>query len=192
MSLSHISVVFLIAIVGWYFFKTYGKALTIVIAIATSIVICVGVLLLSFQSVNSRTQIATIRAVPVENKPHTMIVSITTFDHFKAATTQTYELPGDRWFLQSQVVEYQPWVLFIGLKSGYHLQRLEGEFDSDTPNSKAIQLGNWSWFNTLENNVKLFFPVIKSAYGNAVIDPADGRTYGVYVDPQGDMSAIRQ
>ena len=39
------------------------------------------------------------------------------------------------------------------------------------------------------NNVKLFFPIVRSAYSSAVIDPPG--SYNVYVDSAGDLSATR-
>jgi|SRR5579859_5952305 len=191
MSVQFAAVLCFAIIAAGYLLKRFGRGLTAVIVVAVLVLVGVFGLVHSFATFSDRTLVATVRATPVANQAHMMVVEMTTYDGWGNPTDTSYELGGDRFMLQAQVVEFQPWLLFMGVKSGYHLQRLEGQYDGDTANSKPVQLGSWSWFNGLENNVGLFFPVAESAYENAVIEVADGRMYNVYVDSAGDLSAER-
>jgi hypothetical protein len=159
--------------------------------IAVLIVAVAGGLVFSFTSFNDRTLVATVQASAVANAAHTMAIELTTYSADGTQTHVEYEVSGDLWMLQSETIEYQSWVLALGVHSGYHLSRLSGEYSGSELGSKPVQLGSWSWFNSLENNVKLFFPVVKSAYGSSVIDPADGRVYNIYVDNAGDLVSER-
>jgi hypothetical protein len=191
MSISQVAMGCLAVMATVYLFLKFGRGLTIVAVIAVLIVAVVGGLVLSFQSFNGRTLVASVQASAVSNVSHEMTVDLTTYSADGTPTAETYEIGGDMWFLSSETVEFQPWVLALGVHSGYHLSRLSGEYSDSELGSKPVQLGSWSWFNGIENNIELFSPVIRSAYGSAVIEPADGRSYSVYVDAQGDLSAVR-
>lgn len=135
---------------------------------------------LSMTALNSKSQAATVRCVA--DVPHHMLVTL---------NGVSYELAGDHWMLQSSVIEVQPWLYFIGVKSGYTLDRLDSQFDD--PNhqtAKPIQLNGFSLYKS--TNAWMLFPLIKSAYGNGIIQNCDGRTYNIFVDQSGDMSAERR
>jgi len=191
MNVSQAAMIALTGIAVVYLVLKFGRAIAALIAIAAIVLIGIGVLIFSFQGFNNQILVATVQASPVVNQPHEMAVLLTTYDGAGEPTKHSYELGGDRWLLQCQTVEYQPWLLALGIHSGYHLQRLEGEYDSAQANSQAVQIGSWSWFNSLANNVGFFSPVIRSAYGNGVIEPADGTVYNVYADGSGDLYANR-
>lgn len=191
MNISQAAMLFLAIIAIAYLILKFGKALAAIIAIVAILLIGWGTLIFGFHGFSGQTRIATIQATPVQNQAHEMIVEMTTYDASgDKASDETYEIGGDRVFLQAEVVEFQPWVLMTGMKSAYQLQKIEGEYDGASANSTSISLGSWSWFSGLENNVGLLSPVIKSAYGNAVVIP-NGGAYSVYADPQGDLSANR-
>lgn len=189
MSISQAAMLFLAIIAIVYLFLKCGKAFTVLIAIGAILLIGIGALVFSFQGFNNQVLVATVQASAVQNMPHEMAVSLTTYDGNGNPTRYEYELGGDRFMLQSEVVEFQPWLLFLGARSGYHLSRLSGEYNGSIAGSKPVQLGSWNFFNSLENNVGLFFPVVKSAYSSAVIDPPG--TYNIFVDNVGDLSANR-
>ena len=172
-----------------YLFLKFGRALGGILLILCLVLAGVFALIHSFQAFSGQTLVATVQASPVANMPHEMAVSLTTYSTDGTPTHAEYEVAGDLWMLQSQTIELQPYLTFVGFKSGYHLSRLSGEYSSSLAGSTPVQLGSWSWFNSLENNVNLFVPVVKSAYSSAVVEPANGSTYNVFVDTSGDLVA---
>lgn len=185
MSVQTAAVLFLLGLAVWGVSTKFGKVLAALVAIAIVAMIVIGYsTLLSFQTLSGRTLVATVKASQVANVPHEMVVEMTTGGHHTS-----YELGGDRWQLQCQTIELNPWELAIGLKSGYQLSRISGQYDAAQEGSVPVQLGSWGWFNGLENNIGLLSPVVKSAYSSAVIDPMG--TYNVYVDSAGDLLAER-
>jgi len=115
--------------------------------------------------------------------PHQMLVTL---------NGSTYELAGDRWTLQSSVVEIQPVWHFLGVTStGGSLDRLDSEFDNPNhPAARPIQLGGFSLYK-MTDGWMLAHLIIKSSYGSGVVQNCDDRTYIIYVDQAGDLSAER-
>jgi len=178
-----------IIVLVWLYSKIGKGGLLAVIVLALPIIVIIA-LVTSFQSFNGRTLVATVRATSAQNAPHTMAIDMTSYSSDgPPLPAKSYEVGGDLWMLQCQTIELQGYLNFLGIKSGYHLQRLSGEYNGSLAGSTPVPLGNWSFFNGLENNVKLFFPVVKSAYSNAVIEPANGATYNIYADTAGDLVA---
>ena len=111
------------------------------------------------------------------------------------ATTTTfngnrYPITGREMMLQTSVVEIQPWLHFLGMKSGYTWDRLDPEFsDTNHPTVRPVQLGGFSLYKATD--AWMWFPIIKSAYGNGVVIPCDRRQYNILVDQAGDLSAER-
>jgi uncharacterized membrane protein (Fun14 family) len=193
MTVQFAAVLFLIGLVVLWIFKHFGKVLAALVALIILVAIFVGwCAVFSFNALSGHTLVATVKASQVANIPHEMAVELTTYDSAGNPTHTSYELGGDRWELQCQVVELQRWEMALGFKSGYQLERLGSQYDDDNAHTnQPVQLGSWSWFNGLENNVGLLSPVIRSAYSNAVLEPDDGRAYNVYADSAGDLYAER-
>lgn len=193
MPISQAALIALCILGAGYLILKFGRALGAILVVLC--LLCAGVwtLVHSFTTFSEQTLVAQVHASEAANQPHTMTVDLTTYSVDGTPTTETYELGGDMWFLQSQSVEFQPWIALFGAR-GYHLSRISGEYTADQPNSTPVQLGTRTtdnWFTLLENNVKLFWPLVKSAYGSGVIEVADGRTYDVYVDNSGGLSVNR-
>jgi hypothetical protein len=189
MSITPIALGVLAIIIGGFLLKKCGRALGALLLVLGVVTFGVWALIHSFQAFNGQTLVATVQASQVSNIPHEMAVELTTYSPDGTPIHSEYEVAGDLWMLQSQTIELQPYLTFVGFKSGYHLSRLSGEYNSSLAGSTPVQIGSWSWFNSLENNVKLFFPIVHSAYSSAVIDPTG--TYNVCVDSAGDLTSER-
>jgi len=175
-----------------WLFRKFGGLLSLLIVIALAALVGYGTLVASFHAFNDKALVATVRATPVQNAAHTMIIEMTSYSSDGTPLpAKSYEIGGDNWQLQCETIELQPWALLTSAKSAYQLQRLSGQYSDGSADSKAVSLGGWNFFTSLENNIGLLSPVVKSAYSSAVIDPADGRSYNVYADSAGDLSATR-
>lgn len=182
------AIIGLLIIVGVWLWLKLGKYIMtmLIIAILVALAGCF-VVLHSFQSIG-QAPMATVRCSTVANIPHAMVVELSTPG---GTLSHAYSLSGDRWMLQSSVVEVQPWLYFMGVTSGYTLDRLDGQFDDVNAHSaRPIELGGFSLYKSTD--AWRYLPLIKSTYGNGVIEPCDGRTYNVFVDKSGKMSAERK
>lgn len=126
---------------------------------------------------------ARVTATPVENAPHTLSVELTLYDDDGGTESRhTYQVEGDRWVLQANIVELKRWVNVLGVHSGYKVTRLFGQYDDGTsPDQRQIFLngGDDDFFKSMRDQRWFVAPFVRSAYGNAVI-AAPGE-YDVYV-----------
>lgn len=144
-------------------------------------VLLVGYAFFVVHSISSDPVAATVTCHQVANQSNTMVVTL---------NGETYELNGTRWMLQTSVVQVQDWAYFLGIRSGYTLDRLNGQFDDNQQHGqKPIELGGFSLYKSTE--LWRYVPLIKSSYGNGIILPCDSRTYSVKVDPEGSMHTER-
>ena len=134
--------------------------------------------------------VARVHATSFTNVPHIMSVEIILFDKDGRQTSDnTYEVMGDEWELQGDIVKFPAWLNILGLHSGYKLTRLEGRYDDPNleRNNKhsviVLNGGDDTFFKTAQTQTWLA-PLVEATYGNAVILPANG-TYDVLVSQTG-------
>jgi hypothetical protein len=182
MDIAILSVICLSVILLVRLWLTLGRAgSAILMALVAIALIACFVFVHSFQAFSKQTQVATVHCEAAATVPHTMLVEL---------NGKTYYLGGDLWMLQSSTIEIQSWLHFLGVSSGYTLDRLDSQFDDPSHQTvKPIQLGGFSLYK--KTDLWMFFPLIKSAYGSSVVEPCNGRDYVVLVDVNGDMLAHR-
>ncbi len=173
----------------------YGRAMGGVVLLFLSIsLIYLAILLQTYFSLTSRHLVARVHATPIANLQHQMSVDLTLFDKNGNKTSeQTYALCGDEWELQGDIVKFADWTAFLGFHTGYKLTRLQGRYDdinlqNNPPAHNCAQElngGDDNFFKTLQNQGGWLHWAVESSYGNAVILPADGNTYSVYVSQTG-------
>jgi hypothetical protein len=160
------------------------------IIVAVSLIWLAG-LVQTYVGLDSKIRVAQVRASKISNQAHTINVELIQFDKTgKQISDDSYEVAGDRWLLQGDILKFPSWVNILGLHSGYKLTRLQGQYDSisdeNTQKHQAIELngGDGSFFQTVYQQA-WSSPFVEAAYGNAVIEPADGHTYNVVVNQSG-------
>ncbi len=145
----------------------------------------------AYLGLTSDIKVARVHATQVKNIDHSISVELTLFDQNGQQTSdETYILKGDRWLLQGNIVKFPSWMNIFGIHSGYKLTRLEGQYDDPNIESSAqhtvvvLNGGDDNFFKTVYKQAWTS-PFVEAAYGNAVITPADGMTYNVYVSQTG-------
>ncbi|HTI15632.1 MAG TPA: hypothetical protein VL461_13875 [Dictyobacter sp.] len=145
----------------------------------------------AYIGLNSDIKVAQVQAMSVSNENHTMFVNITMYNVNGQATSHgTYSVLGDRWMLQGDIMKFPTWMNFFGIHSGYKVTALEGQYANpqDESNDKhtviVLNGGDGDFFKTVYKQA-WSSPFVDAAYGNAVIVPADGQTYNVYVSQTG-------
>lgn len=145
----------------------------------------------AYLGLTSDIKVARVHATKVENIDHLISVELTTYDqNGQQVSDKTYILKGDRWLLQGNIIKFPTWMNIFGLHSGYKLTRLEGQYDDPAVESKAehtvivLNGGDDDFFKTVYKQA-WSSQFVEAAYGNAVIIPADGMSYIIYVSQSG-------
>ncbi len=145
----------------------------------------------SYLGLTANVMVARVHATSIANLPHLMSVEIILYDKNGHQTSDnTYGVMGDEWELQGDIIKFPTWLNIVGLHTGYKLTRLEGRYDDPNleRNNKhtviVLNGGDDNFFKTAQTQTWLS-PFVEASYGNAVILPADGRTYNVLVSQTG-------
>jgi hypothetical protein len=145
----------------------------------------------SYLGLTANVMVAKVHATSIANLPHLMSVEIILYDKNGHQTSDnTYGVMGDEWELQGDIIKFPTWLNIVGLHTGYKLTRLEGRYDDPNleRNNKhtviVLNGGDDNFFKTAQSQTWLS-PFVEASYGNAVILPADGRTYNVLVSQTG-------
>lgn len=137
----------------------------------------------TYLGLTGEVKAAHVVAAAVSNVPHTLHVDLTLYDEKgKTQSRQTYQVEGDMWVLQADIVELNHWVNVLGVHSGYKVTRLFGErLDGVSPAQHQILLngGDGRFFTDMRDRKWWTKPFVRSAYGNAVIAPPG--EFDVYV-----------
>lgn len=124
------------------------------------------------------------------SKTPAMSVELTLYDQGgRATSTKTYEVLGNEWMLQGDIVKVSSVLNFVGLHSGYKLTRLEGRFDDPGLERHAehtvvdLNSGDDGFFQAAHGLNSFIAPFIDAEYGNAVINGPG--TFTVFVSQSG-------
>jgi len=105
---------------------------------------------------------------------------------------QSFILKGEKWSLGGDILEWQSYMNFIGLKSMYRLTRLQGRYDHAedemTKEQTAFPLTEpeQSEFWRMLFDLAVKIPFIKSAHQNFVSTyPYFGDSFDIYATPSG-------
>ena len=98
-----------------------GRAISGVALLIVSILVLWFVTLVqTYLGLTGEVKAAHVAATPISNAPHTLDVDLTLYDDKgNTQTRQTYEIEGDMWVLQADIVELHHWVNVLGVHSGY-------------------------------------------------------------------------
>jgi hypothetical protein len=165
-----------------------GGLLLVVLAVS---LLWVTYMAQSYLGLNADIPAARVHATTIEGLPHHMSVELTQFNRDgKQTSSKTYLLKGDRWQLQANMLKFPTWLNMLGLHSGYKVTRLQGQYDDPELERKSehsvylLNGGEDDFFKTAYKQAWTS-PFVEAAYGNAVILPADGLTYNVFVSQTG-------
>ncbi|OSC43235.1 hypothetical protein [Mycobacterium decipiens] len=155
----------------------------VALLIVSLLLLWFATLVQTYLGLTGEVKAAHVLATPVSNATHRLNVDLTLYDDDgNAYAHQTYQVEGDLWVLQANIVELHHWVNVLGVHSGYKVTRLFGErLDGVAPTQHHILLngGDASFFADMRGGKWWTKPFVRSAYGNAVIS-APGE-YDVYI-----------
>ncbi len=160
--------------IGW------GRAVSgiVLVAVAFSLLWTTAALQ-TYLGLTGEVKVAHIRATHVTNVPHELFVELTQYDtHNRVTSTGTFQVQGDEWMVQGNIIKLASWLNIVGLHSGYKLTRLEGRYDDikleNTAPHTAVALngGDDNFFQTIRAQRSWIAPFVDASYGNAVFQTA--------------------
>jgi hypothetical protein len=136
----------------------------------------------------------TITPLPQEQKTLITLEVLSLDDDIKI---QQFQVSGDQWVLEGDILKWKDWVNFLGLHTRYRLTRLRGRYIR-TSDAKLKPSSIYSLVETEDHPVWGFlyrhgssFPLVSAAYGNAVFQGSDEpSTFLVYVSTSGFMTRM--
>ncbi|MGX1808687.1 hypothetical protein ACWIGI_23455 [Nocardia sp. NPDC055321] len=151
--------------------------------LVAAVILWITTLLQMFLGLTGEVKAARIVVTPVAGQEHLLDVDLTLFgDKEHDEQRLKYQVEGDMWVLQANIVELEPWVNALGFNAGYKVTRLYGQrLDGVATKQNHIFLngGDRDFFEDMKDETWYTKPFVKSANGNAVI--AVHGTYDVFI-----------
>lgn len=168
--------------VGWRVAIGRGAG-GLVILLAAVVVLWIVTLLQTYLGLTGEIKAAHAVVRQVDGQDHQLEVELTIYgDEDTEERHETFQVQGDMWVLQANIVELEPWVNALGFHSGYKVTRLYGQrLDgvATTQNHIFLDGEDRDFFEDMRDGSWYTEPFVRSAYGNAVI--ATPGEYDVYI-----------
>lgn len=151
--------------------------------LAAVVALWVATLLQTYIGLTGEIKAAHAVVKKVDGQDHQLEVELTLYgDEDTEERRETFQVQGDMWVLQANIVELEPWVNALGFHSGYKVTRLYGQrLDgvATTQNHIFLDGEDRDFFEDMRDGSWYTEPFVRSAYGNAVI--AMPGEYDVYI-----------
>ncbi len=173
-------------------FSGFRNLLIILLWIVLSgIVFFIGFFLQAYQGFTYEEPVVYVEVIP-GSKPQTFVVELARGGSSGKSLTEKYLLYGDMWMLEGDILRWEKWLTFLGLKTRYRLTRLRGRYhlteDERTKTATIYSLVEkeddplWRFLY----RVGASLPFIDTVHGSAVYQyGADTTRYQVYVTSSG-------
>lgn len=117
--------------------------------------------------------VARIEIIP-SKESQTMKINFTELNDEKTTKTRQFEIKGDQWLLEGDILKWDDWLNFFGLQTRYRLTRIRGRYletraeieKEQTIHSLVGDEDNPFWKYLYKYGQK--FPFVNSVYGNSV------------------------
>ncbi|HEY0755216.1 MAG TPA: hypothetical protein VGD98_14750 [Ktedonobacteraceae bacterium] len=149
-------------------------------------------LIQNYLGLTGNIEVAQVRAVKISNTDTpTMSVELTLFDqNGHPGSDNVYQVLGNEWMVQGDIIKFSDWLNVVGLHSGYKLTRMEGRYDDPNLEANAkhtvvtLNGGDDGFFQHTQGS-NWYSGFVQAQYGNAVFQVADGATYNIFVSQTG-------
>lgn len=153
------------------------------LAFVAVVILWITTLLQAFLGLTGEVKAAHVEVKPVAGQEHLLDVNLTLYgDEGHGDQHKTYQVEGDMWVLQANIVELEAWVNALGFNAGYKVTRLYGQrLDGVATKQNQIFLNgsDADFFQDMKDKTWYTRPFVRSTNGNAVI--AVPGTYDVFI-----------
>jgi hypothetical protein len=171
------------------------RLLLILLLIAVSVaMLFLGAFVQSYTSFTRREFAATVHCTAVPGTEDTMILELVTQESPTRVHIRRYRLRGQQWTVEGDILKWDAWLNFLGLKTMYKLTRVRGRYlrANDEMNKPATvyslvadeEDSRWHWL--YKYGARL--PFVDAVYGNTVFTfPSETKSFDIYVTTSGFM-----
>jgi hypothetical protein len=154
--------------------------------------IAISALTQSYYRFTDQKFIAEVMCEPTSFQNYTMRFTITMRDGKQSGITQTFYLKGERWFIEGDILKWQPWVNFAGLNTMYRLSTIGSDYmkteDRLTKDRSIENLESdlpphlWQWLHKYGHLLNVIQGVY---YDNISTPPEKNRKFKIFVTTSG-------
>ncbi|NIW78117.1 MAG: hypothetical protein GWN16_01075 [Calditrichae bacterium] len=165
--------------------------LIILLLAISAMFLFIGFFLKAYLAFTDEEPVAEVSVLPSEG-PKTIRVKFKEFNHNQNQFPQEYNIRGDQWVLEGDILKWDHWLKFMGLQTRYRFTRLRGRYlhtEEEIRGPRTIyslvrREDHWGWRLLYQYGHQ--FPFISTVYGNAVFQyNRSGKRYLVYVGSSG-------
>ena len=146
----------------------------------------------SFRAFLGEDLVAVVRCEPApDGVPYRYLVEVTQMEGPVPGRREKFPMSGDQWSAGGEILKWDPWLTFLGVKSRHKLTRLSSRYETaereiSQPRSAYDLNGGsappWRWLHRWGARL----PFVDAVYGNSVYVPArPGGRWGLYVTHSG-------
>jgi len=170
------------------------QLLFILLMLVSSVaVVMAGMLLRSYKNFTARELVARIHCQPISTTPPRMQLTLLG-DVASTFETNQFDLDGDQWAIEGNVLKWSDWLSLFGLRAHYKLTRVRGRYldaqQEQEGKSSVFALSDetsdkmWSWLFRRGETL----PLVQAVYGNSVYTyPDANKIFNLYVTTGGFM-----
>ncbi len=163
------------------------------ILISSVAVVMAGMLLRSYKNFTSRELVARIHCQPISTTPPKMQLTLLG-DLASTFETNQFDLDGDQWAIEGNILKWSDWLSLFGLRANYKLTRVRGRYlnvqQEQEGKSSVYALSDetsdkmWSWLFRRGESL----PLVHAVYGNSIYTyPDANKIFNLYVTTDGFM-----
>jgi hypothetical protein len=167
----------------------------ILLLISVSIALLfLGAFVRSYTVFTQRELAATVRCTTMPGTEDTMVLELVMPGSPTTAKNRRYLLRGQQWTIEGNILTWDNWLNFVGLRTMYKLTRVRGRYlqAEDEMNKPATVYSlvpneddpRWRWLYRYGPRL----PFVQAVYGNTVFTfPSETKTFDIYVTASGFM-----
>ncbi len=153
----------------------------------------------SYQRFTHHELAALVRSVPLDPAQRTMYLELTPMRDGQPQAPKTFEVRGDQWAVEGDILKWDDWLNFLGIHTMYRLTRVRGRYlaveqERTLPPSvyslvEEQERPQWRWLYRFGHKLKF----VSAVYGNTVYTyPSERQVYEVYVTTSGFSVRVRE
>jgi hypothetical protein len=160
----------------------------------SGIVFCVGFFFQAYYAFNREEPVAKVMIVPYPQGQKNL-VTLELYGPKDKPKIRRFEISGDQWMLEGDILKWKNWINFLGFHTRYRLTRLRGRYirtsDELTKPTEVYSLVEkedhpvWGYLYRRGSSL----PFVSTVYGNAVFQNTEkASTFLVYTTTSGFMT----
>lgn len=172
-----------------------GVSLTFILiaGLIVALIFSISINLYTYHRLTYEQELARVEVEQLSNQVFEVTINLIAEPHY----TQTFELKGDEWQIDAQVLKWKGWAQLLGFNALYRLDRISGRYSDieqareNLPTVYTVKQNDGIdiWGYAQEHPNKL--PFVDASYGSATYLPMrDGEVYSLSLSQTGLLARL--